>query len=141
MKVLFIEIKSTLLVNNNEHDPKCVQHLNEIITKTGCDLVFINYDLYGDMTSFHKYLIDIGLKYKYVECIRTSDNNSLPTFNSILEYLYENKVMDFAIISDKPIGVYFEDWEYANKFVLVKNNVGIKQPGIKEKIIHILNHS
>ena len=53
-------------------------------------------------------------------------------------YIQENNVKNYVVIDDLPVGEYMKITNDDDKFVLTNDMEGLKQEGIKDKILNIL---
>ena len=133
--------------------PKAIKVLNEIIAETDCDIVVSSdWRLYRDLNYMQEMYLTRGIKKSPIDFTRVFDICD----DDILEetWEYKDKTQIMARVREKEIN----DWLRKNpklkswvavddlnmhklsNFIHTPNqNEGIKQSGIKEKIINILN--
>ena len=117
---------------------KCVEVFNEILDETNAEIVLSSdWRIHWNLEELDKIFkfndvkkspIDITGK-KYVSITNYAHNRVL----EINEYKEKNDVGTFVVIDDMDLDLYFID-----NFIKTKNNEGIKQLGIKNKILKIL---
>ena len=153
MKVLFLDIDGVVQPFNLRDniviykDVRCVKFnkksvkvLNEIIDKTDCEIVISSdwrhhYDLEGlqiifEFNGIKKVPIDTTEIEVYTNAIHLEDDRVI----EIKNWLKKNKVEKFCVVDDMNLDI--ENFVHCNRTY----NEGIKQTGIKEKIIKILNN-
>lgn len=138
------------------YNKKCVKILNEILKETDADIILSSdWSLFFDMEQMdkifkHNGIIKSPIDYVKQFALKMSTSKQTNRGYSIDEYLvYHPEVTDYVIIDDLDIRAY-EDWcdtfkieksiDY-DKFVYCSRGdfEGIKQTGIKEKILKVLN--
>jgi len=130
-------------------DPKAIRILNEIIDKTDCEIV-ISSDW-----RFHATLEEMQELYR-IRGIKKVPIDYTPDFSSTLEKAAESRsweildwvkahpeITHWAAVDDLDMSRHFNEGKYTfgfDNFVLTpRSKEGIKQCGIKEKIIKCLN--
>lgn len=119
----------------------CVKILNEILKETDAEIV-----LTSDW-KFHFGLKELDQIFKFNKVIKSpmnitkNDLSSLSNLdvnrgNQISIYIEDHKVNNYVIIDD----LNLENYTVKDKFVKTNNKEGLKQCGIKEKILKILKH-
>ena len=138
-------------------DPFCtkaIKTLNKIIEETDCEIVISSdWRLYKDLNYMQKLYKDRGIiksPISYTEVFDIDDND---IFESTREYKDSNQMM--ARVREKEIKAWLASNSYVTSWVAVddlplkklerfvhttKIDEGIKQTGIKEKIIELLQN-
>jgi len=126
-------------------DPKCVKIFNEILDETGADIVLSSdwrehfsledLDKIFKFNGVNKSPIDIT-----VSELASFGNLTMNRAYQIGEYVTRNNITNYVVIDDLNVGKYMVITNEENKFVLTNDFEGIKQLGIKNKIINILNN-
>jgi hypothetical protein len=144
-KVLFMDHDGVMVLRDKDGDlddffsPKCVKVLNEIILATGCEIVIssdwrLNYDLRGLQEIYRNdYVIKVPFSITpdlYTKDMNLKDLEKLRTLE-ILAWLKMYKVDRWCAVDDMEL--------YLPYFVQTEDIDGISKPGIKQKIINILN--
>jgi hypothetical protein len=122
-------------VRFDDFDKKAIRILNEIIEETGCEIV-VSSDW-----KLHATLEELGDYYESQGIIKRPI--ALTPVIEIKQYLHDHpEVTHWVSIDDLNMGKIGEPWkdEWAiDNFVLTpKSNEGIKQSGVKEKILNYL---
>jgi hypothetical protein len=125
-------------------DEECVGIFNEIIEKTDADIVLSSdWKLHWDLEE-----IDKVFKYNRVAkspfAFTENDAKSFGniTLNRAWEidlYIRANDIDNFVVIDDLWVDKYMKFGVDEGRIVRTKDMEGLKQTGIKEKIINILN--
>jgi hypothetical protein len=126
-------------------DPKCVKIFNEILDSTGADIVLSSdwreYFSLGDLDTIFKFN---GVNKSPVDVtiseLASFGNQTMNRAFQIGEYVTRNNITNYVVIDDLNVGKYMVITNEDNKFVLTNDFEGIKQLGIKNKIINILNN-
>jgi hypothetical protein len=166
MKVIFLDIDGVIATNKQffmnskkfrdkndwakelrvgyPFDKGCVKILNEILTETGAEIILSSdwkmgrsledLDIIFKQNGVIKSPIDITPN-EWVSMSNTTKNRAC----QIESYLMNNKVDKYVVIDDLPVGEFMKLTEDDDKFVLTNDREGIKQLGIKNKILNILN--
>jgi hypothetical protein len=125
-------------------DPKCVKIFNEILDSTGADIVLssdwkLHFSL-GDLDKIFKFN---GVNKSPIDTTVNEDasmsNQTMNRAYQIGDYISKNDITNYVVIDDLNVGKYMSITNEEDKFVLTQNFEGIKQLGIKEKILNILN--
>ena len=123
-------------------DEGCVKIFNEIIEETGADIVLTSdWKLHWDLDEIDKI-------FKYNQVVKSpfvfTENDTKSFGNITLNRAWEidlfiraNDVDNFVIIDDLWVDKYMKFGE--GRIVRTKDMEGLKQSGIKDKIINILN--
>ena len=137
------------------YNEKCVNILNKILEKTDAEIILSSdWSLHFNMEQMdkifkHNGIIKSPIDYVKQLALKMSTSSSTNRGYSIDEYLaYHPEVTDYVIIDDLDVKAY-EDWCDYNKleksidydrFVHCSRGdfEGIKQTGIKEKILKVL---
>ena len=122
------------------YNPGCVKIFNEIIEQTNADIVITSdWRLNWSLSELNYIFKFNGINKLPIDV--TNDNpvslsdNTRNRASEIREYVNENKIENYIVIDDLPLGNYLPE----NRFILTKEKEGLKQTNIKEKIIKILN--
>jgi hypothetical protein len=166
MKVIFLDIDGVIATNKQffmnsqkfrdkndwakelrvryPFDKGCVKILNEILTETGAEIVLSSdwkmggsledLDVIFKQNDVIKSPIDITPN-EWVSMSNTTKNRAY----QIELYLMNNKVDKYVVIDDLPVGEFMKLTEDDDKFVLTNDREGLKQLGVKNKILNILN--
>ena len=121
---------------------ECVKIFNEILLETGAEIV-----LSSDWR-YHRNLEELDLVFKFNGVIKSpkdlTDIDPISMGNltknrahEIKKYILDHHLKDYIIIDDLPVDYYFR----TDRFVKTDDFEGIKELGIKEKILEILNGS
>lgn len=119
----------------------CVEIFNEILSETDADIVLssdwrlhwdIN-DLKGIFTwnGVKKYPFDVTVRDKFMEPELEKER-----VFEIMDYVKSMNVEKYVVIDDMNLGQFIED---KTKFVRTISGQGLKQNGLKDKIINKLN--
>lgn len=154
------EIKDApVFVRFDDFDTKAVKILNEIIEETGCEIVVSSdWKLHATLEELGEYYESQGISKKPIaltpniqQCKDYDDNfiwsprwelEQIRTIE-IKQYLHDHpEVTHWVSVDDLNMGKIGEPWKdiwAINNFVLTpKSNEGIKQSGVKEKILNYL---
>ena len=125
-------------------DKGCVKIFNEILTETGAEIVLTSdwrrgrtleqLDTIFKENGVVKSPIDVTCD-DLVSVSSASKNRAY----QIESYLNNNKVDKYVVIDDLPVGEFMQFTNDDDKFVLTNDREGLKQFGIKNKILNILN--
>lgn len=121
-------------------DKKAVKVLNEVLTETGAEIVVSSdWKLHGSLEDMGVYYDLMGVVKKpldFTPIVDQSGTLELLRSLEIQQWLENNKnVTSWVSVDDLDMSLFLGD-----NFVLTpKENEGIKQTGIKEKLIKILN--
>jgi hypothetical protein len=126
-------------------DPKCVKVFNEILDSTGADIVLSSdwreYFSLKDLNTIFKFN---GVNKSPVDVtiseLASFGNQTMNRAFQIGEYVTRNNITNYVVIDDLNVGKYMVITNEENKFVLTNDFEGIKQLGIKNKIINILTN-
>ena len=148
-----------VFVRFDDFDTKAVKVLNEILEETGCEIVVSSdWKLYATLEELGDYYESQGIIKRpialtpNIENCRDHDDNFMwsPRWESeqirsieIKQYLHDHpEVTNWVSVDDLNMGKIGEPWKDGlaiDNFVLTpKSNEGIKQSGIKEKILKFL---
>lgn len=122
-------------------DKKCVKILNEILNKFDCDIVVSSdWKLYNNIEQLQEIfningvngnIVDVTpnhpISISYIEMNRAAE---------ILKYVEDNKINKWLAIDDLDLRQWLEEKNFAMCF---SDFEGIKQSGLKKKIINKLN--
>lgn len=125
-------------------DPKCVKIFNEILDATGADIVLSSDWKYhwnlGDLDIIFKFN---GVNKSPIDTTINEDasmgNQTMNRAYQIGEYITRNNIDKYVVIDDLNVGKYMSITNEEHKFVLTNDFEGIKQLGIKDKILKILS--
>ena len=154
------EIKDApVFVRFDDFDTKAVKILNDIIEETGCEIVVSSdWKLHATLEELGEYYESQGISKKPIaltpniqQCKDYDDNfiwsprwelEQIRTIE-IKQYLHDHpEVTHWVSVDDLNMGKIGEPWKdiwAINNFVLTpKSNEGIKQSGVKEKILNYL---
>jgi len=126
-------------------DPKCVKIFNEILDETGADIVLSSdWKLHYSLEDIDKIFKFNGVNKSPVDTTINEDasmgNQTMNRAFQIGEYVTRNNITNYVVIDDLNVGKYMVITNEENKFVLTNDFEGVKQLGIKNKIINILNN-
>jgi hypothetical protein len=126
-------------------DPKCVKIFNEILDETGADIVLSSdWKLHYSLEDIDKIFKFNGVNKSPIDTTVNEDasmsNQTMNRAYQIGEYVTRNNITNYVVIDDLNVGKYMVITNEENKFVLTNDFEGIKQLGIKNKIINILNN-
>lgn len=115
----------------------CVKILNEIIEETNADIVLSSdWKLHWDLEKIDKIFKLNGITKSPVavtgEHPISFSHLEKNRYNEIKVYLQDNEVGNYVIIDDLRLDTYSE------RFVRTKDDEGLKQTGIKDKIVKFL---
>ena len=148
-----------VFVRFDDFDTKAVKILNEILEETGCEIVVSSdWKLYATLEELGDYYESQGIIKRpialtpNIENCKDHDNNFIwsPRWEleqtrsiEIKQYLHDHpEVTNWVSVDDLNMGKNCEPWKDGwaiDNFVLTpKSNEGIKQSGIKEKILKFL---
>lgn len=166
MKTIFLDIDGPLATNkqffinkkkfweNNQwaknlkvpypFDKECVQIFNEILEETDAEIV-----LSSDWKN-HWDLIDLDIIFKnnnIIKSPRSLTKNDVVSMNNIEKnrayqielFIHNFKIDNYVVIDDLNLTKFMNITQDDDKFVLIKESQGLKEIGVKEKIIRILN--
>lgn len=118
---------------------KCVDVLNEIICETDCEIVLSSdwrkYWSLEDIDKIFKFnnIFKSPFAYTDIDPVSISDYE-MNRMHEIKKYIDENAISSYVIIDDLDLSLMFP-----NRFVRTNMSEGIKQLGVKNKILTILN--
>jgi hypothetical protein len=126
-------------------DPKCVKVFNEILDATDADIVLSSdWKLHFSLDNIDKIFKFNGVNKSPIDTTVNEDasmsNQTMNRAFQIGEYVTRNNITNYVVIDDLNVGKYMVITNEENKFVLTNDFEGIKQLGIKNKIINILNN-
>jgi len=156
MKVLFLDHDGVIcLVNNwgsrfqnnnlfDDFDDEAIQLLNEIITETDCEIVVSSdWRLYTDLEGLKKLYRESGIIKEPLSMTSTYPYNSysLPENDraaDVVGWVDDNMkdISTWVAVDDLQLSHYIQD----NFVWISRPDLGLKQTGIKEEIIRILNN-
>jgi hypothetical protein len=122
-------------------DEGCVKIFNEIIEETGADIVLTSdwkhhWDL-GEIDKIFKYNQVVKSPFTFTENdVKSFGNITLNRAWEIDLYIKANDVDNFVVIDDLWVDKYMKFGE--GKIVRTKDSEGLKQSGIKDKILKCL---
>lgn len=123
-------------------NPRCVKILNEILEETGADIVLSSdWKKHWNLEELDKIFKFNGVIKSPIGVTKMGDILSLRHLEKnrayeIESYINDNKIEKYVIIDDLNIGSYMGS--NANKFILTQDTMGLKQTGIKQKILNVL---
>lgn len=125
-------------------DKKCVKVLNDILDATGAEIVLSSdwreHFSLGELDTIFKFN---GVNKSPIDITSTEivsfGNITMNRAYQIGLYITENDVDSYVVIDDLPVGKYMQITNDDDKFVLTKESEGIKQLGVKSKILKILS--
>lgn len=141
MKTIFLDIDGVLVVSDNADedysenpppfDPECVKVLNQILSETNAIIV---------LSSTWKKVWDLkrlDFIFKFNGVIKspldiTADLNNRE--KEITDYVLRKAVNDFVILDDMELDIF------PKNFVQCKFEVGLKQAGMLEEVLNILEN-
>jgi hypothetical protein len=124
-------------------DKKCVKILNEILNETDAEIVLTSdWKFHWDLIRLHNIFENNGV-IKSPRMVTKNNPISFGNFtknraNEIDIFLKHFQFANYVVIDDLNVGHYLELGN--DKVVLTNRNEGLKQIGIKDKIIKILTH-
>lgn len=152
-------------VRFDDFDKKALRILNEILEETGAEIVVSSdWKLFSTLEEMGDYYEEQGISKKPIaftkklgECEQPENYEWSKTFDleqsrslEILQYLKDHpEVTHWVAVDDLNMGIPHKheswgdmemDWGLTNFVLTPKSREGIKQTGIKEKIVNILNH-
>ena len=157
--------EAPVFVRFDDFDKKAVTVLNEILEKTGAEIVVSSdWRFHANLEELGEYYESqgiskkpIGVTKKLGDCEQPKDFPWSRTFDleqsrslEILQYLRDNpEITNWVAVDDLNMGVLhqnetwgeieMDDWGLTNFVLTPKSSEGIKQTGIKEKILKFLN--
>jgi hypothetical protein len=148
-------------VRFDNFDTKAVRVLNEILLETGAEIVVSSdWKKHGTLEELGDYYIEQGIIKRPIattknvsECLLANDfkfhfdcKYEQERCFEIKQYLYDNtEITQWVVIDDLDLGntsfiPNSHEWGVDNFVRCIRMTEGIKQAGIKEKIINILNN-
>jgi len=137
-------------VRFDDFDKKAIKILNEIIEQTGCEIVVSSdWKLHANLEELGDYYESQGIIKRPIATTPNIQNCRWDLEQTrtieIRQYLHDNpEVTHWVSVDDLNMGKIGEPWkdEWAiNNFVLTpRSSEGIKQSGVKEKILNFLNN-
>jgi hypothetical protein len=121
------------------YNPECVKILNEILQETDSQIILssdwrLHWDI-EEIDQIFKFNQIIKSPVGFTQNMHVSMSNlEKNRINEIENYIKNHDVGSYVIIDDLDMGFYGLD-----RFVKTKDSEGIKQTGLKEKIIKILS--
>lgn len=122
-------------------DKKCVKILNDILDETDAEIVLTSdWKLHWDLIRLHEIFQNNNVK-KSPRMVTKNNPISFGNFtknraHEIDLFLKHFQFPNYVVIDDLNVGHYLELG--SDKFILTKDNEGLKQLGTKEKILKIL---
>ena len=125
-------------------DPGCVKVLNEIIETTDAEIVLSSdWKLHWNILELHEIFKQNGV----IKSPRTTTLNiTVDDFDleeersyQISEFIKKFKPKQYVIIDDLEVGPKMESVEGQDRYVKTKDSEGLKQTGVKEKILEKIN--
>jgi hypothetical protein len=125
-------------------DEKCVEILNEIVEETDAEIIISSdWRLHWDLILLSEIFKHSGVKklprsvtkVKPVSMGQLSKNRA----NEILDFVNHFDLKQFAILDDLDLMQFLDKGDAKERFVRTKDNQGLKEVGVKEKVINILN--
>lgn len=122
----------------SDFDKDCVKVLNEIISKTDCEIVISSdWKLWVSLDEMQKFYFEQGIiknPISYTPHFKYESNIQIQRSNEILNWLENNIVDEWAVVDD------IDMTSYIKNFILIEDKkCGIKSNDIKNRIISILN--
>lgn len=126
---------------------ECVKVLNEILTKTDVSIV-----LSSDWRN-HWDIEELDIIFKNNNVIKSPEfctekfkrklSSSLTDdrFHQIMKWVNYNKPKNWVVLDDLDMRMYFEKQKNLDRFFLTNDELGICEPGMKDKIIDFLNNN
>ena len=148
-----------VFVRFDDFDKKAIKILNEIIEETGCEIVVSSdWKLHATLEELGEYYESQGIIKKPIALTPNIQNCDVHSDNfmwsiqweseqvrsiEIQQYLHEHpEVTHWVSVDDLDMGKTGEDWKDSwaiDNFVLTpRRNEGIKQSGVKDKILKFL---
>lgn len=152
-------------VRFDNFNKKAVKILNEILEETGAEIVVSSdWKLFASVEEMGEYYESQGISKKPIgftkklgECDQPENYPWSKTFDleqsrslEILQYLKDHpEVTNWVAVDDLNMGIPHKheswgdmemDWGLTNFVLTPKSSEGIKQTGVKEKIVNILNN-
>ena len=121
-------------------DPECVNILNEIIETTDAEIVLSSdWKLHWNILELHEIFHQNGVikSPRTVTLNVTAEEFDLEEERAyqISEFIKKFKPKQYVIIDDLEVGYKMETLEGQDRYVQTKSSEGLKQTGVKEKII------
>ncbi len=156
-KILFLDIDDVMITSNQyfskklhpkyncyPFDKKCVTVLNEIIDKTGADIILSSdWKYHYTIDQLNEIFKDNGINYPVINITTSLWETKFKSYSElhncraeeILDYVEKHEIVNYAAVDD----LNLLGWIPNNFAYCARASEGIKQTGIKEKIINILN--
>lgn len=124
-------------------DPGCVKIINEILEETDAEIVLSSdWKLHWNILELHEIFKQNGV----IKSPRTTTLNvTAEEFDleeerayQIGEFIKKFKPKQYVIIDDLEVGSKMETLEAAERYVKTRDREGLKQTGVKEKILEKL---
>lgn len=124
---------------------EAVKVFNEILDETGAEIVLTSdWRLHWNLDELKGIFTWNGVKKHPIavtgELFIGSGNLEMARSGEIDEYILEHNIENYVVIDDLNIGKYMKITKDDDKFFITKSGQGIKQTGLKDKIIKKLNH-
>lgn len=125
-------------------DEKCVKILNQIVEETEAEIIITSdWRLHWDLVLLSQIFQHNGIeklprsmtKIKPVSFGRLNMNRA----NEILDFINHFDLKQFVILDDLDLAEFLDKGDAKNRFVRTKDSQGLKEVGVKEKVIRILN--
>lgn len=136
----------------DDFNEDCVDILNDIIKETNCEIVVSSdWKKYTNLEGMREYYTQQGIIKKPIAFTRSTkeftypEMSERPHFGYELEYFRywetkdyvdQNKPDSYVILDD----LYLDEIEKNPRFIRTQQYMGLRQTGLKEKIINLLNN-
>jgi hypothetical protein len=124
-------------------DKKCVEIFNEILMETDAEIILSSdWKLHWDLLPLHEIFHNNGV-IKSPRMVTKNDpvsfgNLELNRAHEIDLFLNNFNFVNYIVIDDLDVGRYLKSGK--DRFIKTKDSEGLKQKGIKDKILQILNN-
>ena len=125
-------------------DKGAVDVFNDILEATGAEIVLSSdWKLYFSLKNLNEIFEFNGVSKSPIgvtsDLFIASGNLEMTRAAEIGEYIKEHNIENYVVIDDLNVGKYMKLTGDDDKFFITTNRDGIKQTGLKEKIINKLN--
>jgi hypothetical protein len=125
-------------------DKGAVDVFNEILEATGAEIILSSdWKLYFSLNNLNEIFQFNGVNKSPIgvtsNLFIASGNLEMTRAGEIKEYITEHNIENYVVIDDLNVGKYMKLTCDDDKFFITTNRDGIKQSGLKEKIINKLN--
>jgi hypothetical protein len=130
--------------NGMPFDPKCVKVLNEIIEKTNPIIILSSdWKLHFNFIQLNEIFKENGVNSEITDITSDLWGDKFKNLNQldecrateILKFVEDHKILKFVAVDD----LNLKPWLPDNFVWCTQSNEGIKQSGVKEKLLKILN--